>query len=264
MILNGGYRMEKNNLYFLRIGLKNLIIVIPILCVLTFGIYKNIVEGNIQEGIFIIISIVFAIGFFYFKRNKSNEYINRGFQYETSKELLKYYDNVFSKHITNISDQDAWLTYSKCLVCCYYGEFDKAMQILNGINWSSKSPYIQSLELSIKALMCYLQSKDYKEGLRLSMLSQQLGHASNNISGNKKTQSFYESYILVGELLNGNIESNIIVSLEGKYNESPVLVKLLIGHCLSKVYIKMNMKEKAEEKIRFCKKIAPHCGPLFN
>lgn len=255
--------MEKNNLYFLRMWLKTLIIVIPIICALTFGIYKNIVEGNIQESILIIISIVVAIGFFYFKRNKSRKYINRGFQYETSRELLKYYDNIFSKQIPNLSDQDAWLTYSKCVACCYYGEFDKAMQMLNGISWNTKSPYIQSLELSIKALVCYLQSKDYKEGLRLSMLAQQLGHVPNQVPGNKKTQSFYESYILVGELLNGNIESNIIVSLEGKYNESPMLVKLLIGYCLSKVYMKMNMTEKAEEKIQFFKQIAPHCRPLF-
>ncbi|MDD7795551.1 hypothetical protein [Clostridium sp. 'White wine YQ'] len=256
--------MEKNKLYFSKVWIKSLLILIPIVCILSFGIIKNITNGNAQGGILIIIIIVISVVLIYFIRNKGKENISKRFQNETSAELLQYYDKIYSNLAPTLKDKDAMLIYSKCVVCCYYGEFDKVEQMLNEINWSFRISYIQSLEISIKALICYLQTENYNEGIRLSILSKQLGSVSDNVPGGNKTQNFYETYIQIGELLNGSIDNNIIESLEGKYKESPILIKPLIAYCLSKTYMKMNMKEKAGEKIQYCKQVMPNCKPLFN
>lgn len=140
---------------------------------------------------------------------------------------------------------------------------DKVTQMLNEINWNARIPYIQSLELSINTLMCYIQFEDYKEGLNLSILSKELGSISSIYPGAKKSQDIYEIYIQIGELLSGNMDNIIIDSLEDKFKQSSIFVKPLIAYCLSKVYIKMNMMVKANEKIEYCKQAVPYCKSLI-
>jgi hypothetical protein len=43
--------------------------------------------------------------------------------------------------------------------------------------------------------MCYLNSNDYEEGLRLSIMSQQLGEVSDFVPGSEKTKCFFENNI---------------------------------------------------------------------
>ncbi|MFL0268945.1 hypothetical protein [Candidatus Clostridium radicumherbarum] len=258
--------MEENNLYFLKPWLKILVKVLATLCMLTFVIiYKKNADGNILDIILIIVAIILAVYvYIYFILNKNKKYIYKGFQTETSRELLNYYDNIFSKTNTKISDNDAVLVSCKCLICCFYGEFDKVKQMLNEINWNARNPYVQSQELLVKATVCYLESENYEEGLRLSRLNEKLGNISIPIPGKKIEQSISKTYIIIGELLNGNLDNNLIESLEAYYKKSQIPHKLLIASCLAKVYLKMNMTEKAEDKILYCKQVAPYCKILFN
>lgn len=250
--------MGKNNLYFLKIWGKTLIIVIPIILSLLYGISQN--ANNVKQ---IILAIIIVGIISYFFRNNTEKSIEKCFQCETSKQLLDYYNNIMKSKSMDIKDRDAMIVYCKSLSCCYYGEFDKVEQMLREITWNDRSPYIQSLETSLKALRCYLESKNYKDGLRLSIISKDLGVVSDKIPGSKKNKNFYETYVQVGELLSGNIQNDIIESLEIKLDKSPIFIKILISHSLSKVYMQLNRIEKAKEKIDYCKQVAPHCKPLF-
>jgi hypothetical protein len=148
-------------------------------------------------------------------------------------------------------------------VYCYYGEFEKAIELLSKIEWNDKIPYLQSLELTIRVLICYLKNNDYMEGLRLSAVAQRLGEVTGNYPGVSKSSDFFDTYIQIGELLTGNYTDNAIDKLEERFKKSPLFPKVLIAWCLSNVYTKMNMEEKAIIMKDYCKKIVPHCKPLL-
>lgn len=243
---------------------KTLIIVIPITVLISFDIYRNIGKGDFISALIPIAALILWL--FFRKKLKSNfnNDIEKYFLNETPEQLLNYYDNIYKRNKIKIADSDVSLNYIKSVICCYYGEFDKCREIIEEIDWEKRSPYIQSLELSVGALLCYLQSQNYKEGRRLSIISEQLGNMSDKVPGSQKTKSLYEVYVQIGEALNGNLDDKIIDNLEQQFNKSPILVKLLIGWGLSKAYDQLNMQEKSKEKLEYCRKAAPYCKPLFD
>lgn len=250
--------MKKNDMYFLKRWCKTLLIISPIIFIFIWSIFES--PKNIKQ---LSISIIVAMVFIYFIRKDGKKSIDKCFQCETSNQIIGRYDKIMNSRFSIITDKDAFLMYLKSLAFCYYGEFDKVDEMLEKVKWKDRSPYIQSLEISLKALRCYLDFKDYKEGLRLSVIAKELGDTSDKIPGSTKTKDFYETYIQVGELLNGNIQNSVIESLEIKSKKAPIFVKILILYCLSKVYTKLDLPDKAKEKIDHCKRIAPYCKPLY-
>lgn len=257
--------MNKNNLYFLNVWSKIIISAIPMVLILFFGLFMSESRTTFSFNLVAIISamvLAFLCRKMVMKKQKND--VDRYFKNETSEQLLNYFDNIYKKRNSKMPDKDAALAYTKSVICCYYGEFDKAKGFMQEVNWEKRSPNIQSLELSLRALICYLETQNYREGLRLSIISQQLGAVSNKVPGSEKSQKFYETYIQIGEILNGDIDNSVINDLEQEFDDSPILIKLLIGFSLSKAYNQINMPEKATEKLDYCKKAAPYCVPLFN
>lgn len=206
--------------------------------------------------------VIAAIVFVIFLKPKIRNDLQTYFKYPTSERLLAYYDRMFS--IRSVEDNEVWLAYNKALVCSYYGEFEKALEFLKKIKWDNKIPYIQSLEISIRALINYLKPEDYQEGLRLSIVAQNMGQMSSKIPGSEKSKEFYQAYIEIGELLSGNVNEDIIRSLESKFDSSPFYPKVLIAWCLSNIYKKLDLTEKAEMMRNYCISKVPHCLPFIS
>lgn len=208
------------------------------------------------------IAFILAIANLIFQKRRFKGVLNNHFKNESPDQLINYYDKMFKK--TKVEDKDAFLAYNKALVYCYYGVFEKAIELIDKIDWDKRVPYIQSLELSIRALINYIKPEDYKEGLRLSLLSKELGHFSNKVIGSDKSKEFYEAYVHMGELLSGNTNDTLIIrNLEEQFQSTAFYPKALIAWCLANTYNKLGMHEKSKEMMDYCKQTVPYCKPLI-
>lgn len=248
--------MRKNNEYILDQWKK----LYPYGIIFILAILVTVISGNLLYSIPTLLFLFYASYFLKRNRQKVRGDLARYFQYNSPIPLIEYYSKSFTQ--SNIQDKEVWLAYNKALVLCYYGRFAEAIQSLNDINWEQKVPYIQSLEISIKILIEYLKPGDYKEGLRLSYIIQRLGEITVDIPGSKETKDFYETYIEIGELLNGNIKDATIKSLEEKFERTQFYPRLLIAWCLAKVYKEIGNTELSSQKIKYVKSAIPFCQPL--
>jgi hypothetical protein len=100
---------------------------------------------EIRNYIAIILSIIIAIISIIICQFYTKNSVKKLLKYETSKQLLIYYDKILKNSFKAVIDLDAWKIYYKSIICCYYGESEAANQMLSLINWSERIPYIQSL-----------------------------------------------------------------------------------------------------------------------
>ena len=203
---------------------------------------------------------LYGIYLFKIKPKKINKILQNGFKSKSPEILLDYYESIFKS--TKTPDVDALLAYNKALVLSYFGDFDKAKIEMSKIDWESRIPYYQAINLSIMVLRNYLETNDYSEGLKLAKEMNRLGQMSTNIPGSKQAQEFCDTYIEIGELLTGNIQNSILDKLEEIFNNTQFSPKLLIAWCLGFTYNKKGMKEKSNQMLSFCKDVAPYCYVL--
>lgn len=248
--------MRDNDKYIIKHWKKLAVYLLIIGIVLLFSLINGLYASFIPT----VILIAIALTFYFYKKKSVKNSLQKYFQYETPEFLIDYYDKIYK--MRKMRDKDAWLVYNKALAYCYYGEFDIASSIMTTVDWNNRVPYIQSLELSIRALIHYLKHDNYKEGLRLSIIMQKLGDFSANVPGSTKARDFFEIYIQIGELLSGNIRENTIEGLEMKFENSPFYPKVLIAWGLANTYKKLSMNDKMEGMLNYCKKLVPYCKPL--
>lgn len=247
----------KNNEYLSNQWEKTLSFILALVLFMIMGV---IINPSIR--IPVIFGVAFAAAMTFSVRKKAKNLIEKYFKNESPDKLLNYFENSLNRS-KKLQDKEVWICYNKSLVCCYYGEFDRAIEFLGEIDWNDKVPYLQSLEISIKALIYYLKGDNYGEGLRLSIIAQRLGEVSGNYPGVSKSRDFFDTYIQIGELLSGNYSSKVIDNLEEKFKKSPLFLNILIAWCLSNVYTKMSTEEKAITMRDYCEKTVPHCKPLL-
>ena len=249
--------MKKNDVYILNQWKR----LYPYGIAAVIIIFVATISGNFLYSLPVLFFILYAIFFLSRNRQKVVGELERFLKYESPDPLIEYYGKVYN--LSKVQDKEIWLTYNIALVLCYYGRFDEAMQSLNVVDWEvQKIPYIQSLEVSIRALIEYLKPGNYREGLRLSYVMQRLGEINANVPGMKEAQDFYETYIEIGELLSGNIKEATIEKLEEKFKRTQLYPKLLIAWCLTRVYKDMGKSELSDEKASYIRSMAPYCKPL--
>ena len=249
----------KNNEYISKMWIRTLSYIVPIVIIMSFGL----LNGSSSDKQ----SVAFGIGFAtvmliaIILQTKGN--IQRYFKFEIPNKLIEYYDKLF-KNAEMIQDKDALVCYSKAIVYCYYGEFDKALELMDKINWNDRVPYVQSFKVLIDALICYLRDNNYEEGLRLSITAQKLAETSKNFLGSSIGKDSYNTYIQVGELLIGNDNVDYLNEIEIKFQRTKnFMQKVLVGWCLSIVYTRMNKLDKANKMEDYCKKEVPYCKPFL-
>jgi hypothetical protein len=149
--------------------------------------------------------------------------------------------------------------YQNALFYTYYGKFEAAQEELDKIEWEKFPPMVQSDKKYIEALFAFLEMNNVKQGLELAQEALRLHEYAGFIPGRKILYSRYTTLIEIGEVLNGNENSEIISSLEKKFNRHPLLNKILIGWVLKTAYLRMGYTQKAEQMRFFIKHSAPHC-----
>lgn len=245
-----------NNKYILKHWISVLPTIVVLVLLMAFGVFNNPVTiGAVFGGCIFAIIIIFLV------RSMGKKSIGKYLKDETPDRLITYYEKTF-KRARGLKDKDIWIVYNKSLVYVYFGKHDLALELLSKIEWKNKVPYLQSLEVSIRALISYL-TKEYSDGLRLSLVAQQLGEITINYPGVNKSREFFDTYVQIGELMTGNIAKERIDALEERFDKSPLFPKVLIAWCLSIVYEKMNNDDKVKDINKFLESTVPFCTPFL-
>ena len=170
--------------------------------------------------------------------------------------LMRIYDPILSTLIPIWKPSQA---YQNALVYSYYGQYDTAREELLKIEWDKFPPFVQSYKKYIEALHVYLEKKDFNLGLDLAKEALRLHRYTSIIPGQKLLYSNYTTLIEIGQLLNGNLDGKIVISLEKKIKRYPVLFKVLIAWALEKAYNQMGKTEQADQMRAYLNQTAPHC-----
>lgn len=244
--------MKENNIYLLKLWL------IPILIgvVVVSGVLVNVARGNY----FFLIVLLIPFVYWFAKGNPSKE-IDKLLQQSSPEKLVDYYKMTIKPEA--FENGDAYLAYTIALAYCYYGEFDNAVNGMKHIDWGSRPPLIQSLDLVIQSLISYLKNGDFTKGLMLARKARELATASGNFPGSNQSKLAYDAYVEIGQVLTGFSNPQVVNSLELKLKKSShTLLKIPIAWGLACAYKNDNNMVKVEEMTRFCRTQAPFCNPF--
>lgn len=207
----------------------------------------------------VVLMVVFTIVMYYFIVQQQSVNVHFKFFHEPSPDrIISYYRKNYAA-MRKFKDKDAHEAYSIALVHVYYGDFNVAEDLIEGIDWDERSFMMQSMHMSMKALLAFMRDKDYQEGLRLSLIAQSLAHQMPEDARTKLNEEFHSIYVDVGILLAEGPKESAIQHLESRFEHASFYVKLLIAGCLAKVYGVLGRTEDQKMMLDYCQETAPYC-----
>jgi len=247
--------VKKNNKLLLKLW-------VPIIIFILFFVIGFTNNSNIEilYGIVpvIIISISFLIASLKLKQSKTK--INEALQSQSPAVLIDVIVEPL-KFIKKVSLKESSIAYNTALAYTLYGDYDKAREVIERLEWETKEPMVQALYFSMKSLICYFDD-EHRDGLSYARKARELGGTSLNFPGARKSNETYEAYIEIGQILNGFGSEQIIRSLERKFNKLPLLPKIIIAWGLMHGYKDKSDFNGYNSMQEFCNVNAPHCKSL--
>ncbi len=251
----GGQMEKKHNTAYL---LRQWIPVIILWIILLVGMSGLIRQGNYLPVIALIAITAAIVGWVYFKTFSQ---INRLLKDPSSKPFIDYYDKRLGKSPL-LPNKDAILAFSKSLIYTLYGDFENAKVEVNKVNWEQKPPLFKAQRLFLQALWAYLETHDFQQGLNLAKEARRLTEVSSSFPGARRSLGAYDMAIEIGELLNGNSEPNLVHNLEKRFQQFPVLMKLVTAWGLEGFYNQSGQPEQARKMRELLTNLAPYCKGL--
>lgn len=246
---------SRNDKYILSLWKKPFFIIFFVVNIFSFGLYQSS-----DNAFSIMFGITFSLITFLILKVYVRDKVAKYFKNNTPDKLIEFFDKQQKR--TTIENKEAAFAYNKALTYCYYGYFENAIELMSEVDWNSKPPIIQSLEISIDSLICYLKQENYEEGLRLSKIALNLSNVSKAFPGSSKSREVFEMYVEIGEILTGNTKESYIFSLENKFKKLPIFPKIIIAWGIANAYEQIGEKEKADAMLKYCINQAPFCEVL--
>jgi hypothetical protein len=245
--------MNKNDKHLFKLWIPVLLIILIIIIAMYFSMKSN--------NYIFLIGIIFAI----FVRQK----LKKGLDKNLLKALKQEGPNelIFAlvaplKSTPNKNMKMAFTAYHTALPLVLYGNYSQAEEVMEKVDWTKQEPIYQALKFNINSLINYFNSNNF-EGLSFARQAKALATTSSMFLGSNKSQSTYEAYIEIGQILNGLTNETIIKSLNDRFIKLPLIPKLIIAWGLQNAYKQINNMDKFEEMKLFCTKNAPYCNALF-
>jgi len=249
-----------NHNYFVELKKKiNFILIIPVI---------SLVFLFRDRPINALIGLIVGLGiYFYLKKLNLNRADNL-LKEDSPDSLIKIYEKMYGNRYMIPENQipvenRILLSYSKAYIYALYGEFDQAQKSMSVIDWENQSVIHQALETKFKALLNYIKIKDYKEGLRLSIMANNLCMASSDSPEFYKIKDSFELYIKIGEILTISISKKELEAFEENLQKVKIFDSIVMAWALSIAYSNIGEADKAIQMKTFCKKNGPYCKPLI-
>lgn len=242
--------MKRNNKYLLRLWIPIVILLILV------GVGSFLITS--KDSTYAIIPVVVFICFFIIiSRGKTG--VKEALQHNTPSKLI---DTIVAplKRTPERQVRESYTAYNTALSYVFYGDYEKAIEIMNTIDWKTKEPMFQALNFNIRSLVNYFNNETHL-GLSNARRAKALATTSA-FPGAKKSIETYDAYVEVGEVLSRVSNDHTIQSLELKFNKLPLLPKLIIAWGLMNGYKQRNEMNGYNKMLEFCEINAPYCNSL--
>jgi hypothetical protein len=236
-------------------NLSLLLLWIPIVLLGVLLLGGLIVSGP-RGWTIIAITLVFVLGVRFYTINQVKKLLRQ----ESPEKLVNYYRR--SGKGAGISAESPLITATVAQTYALYGEFDQVRVQLASVNWSKCKPMIAAAEPLIQCFLCYFESRNFSEGLILARRARELGQVSSIFPGGSASNSTFDMYVEVGEVLTRNFSPTTVKHLERKLAKAPILIKPFIAWGLAVAYAQMGQSDKVESMRSLILSLAPYCRSL--
>jgi hypothetical protein len=201
------------------------------------------------------------------KGRKLNQQMRRSLQSPTSDDLIAFYQNLAIAGSPLV--QSAIRAQLCATVYALYGEFDAARSQLKRVDWEKVETLFRAGGRVVEALLCYLDTRTYEEGLACAREAQELAATPSETRSLARVASRWldeeiASYVEIGEILNGQFTAATVTSLEAKRErQRGGLAFLVVDWGLSVAYDKMKDSERADSTRARILEAAPYCLPIL-
>jgi hypothetical protein len=253
--------MSRNTLYLLGIWCA---VGIPLFALFGWCLYVAYVavsRGQTEYVVLGVVVILLSIGLFYYIRKRQGRPILRLLQSPSAEALISYYEKTIRPGL--IPDADALLAHGCATAYILYGRFPEARSELESVTWHDRPPLIRACQKAAEALLCYLESRDYQQGLAFARSAEFLGKIPDAFPGAATSRAAFAAHVEIGEILTDQFTPTTIEELEDNYQVLPITGKLLVAWALKLAYRKSRNVPKAKAMEEFIQEVGPHCRGLY-
>jgi len=190
----------------------------------------------------------------------SERRLRRFLQADTAGPLVDFYKRTIRPRL--IPQGDALLAAASAMTYALYADYPSAHTALKEVAWENRPPLIRASRTSAEALLCYLESREYIQGLNLAMAAQELGAIHRWFPGAGRGAAVSESYVEIGHVLCGRSTDATVTSLERKMSALPLLSRLLVAWALAIAHRQHGDAARVGEMLAYIHEHAPHCRAL--
>lgn len=240
--------------------LRRLIILVLLAVFILFKLQMLIEDnpGNLQPfARFVLLMLVTIAALLSYPEYK----YHRGFKQSTSDYLVLYFNTLQNLGRLGSSKAGASMVYFKAVAYILFGEVNNAMACLAEVDWSTQLPMYQARKYNAEALIHYLKTGKYAEGLALAEKAESLCEGNINLFNViNRRQSIY---VNTGRILTGeDVNREGLNQLEKAFPFCSLMHKLIIAWALSYGYSVTGDSEKSRKYAEYIQSRAPHCTLL--
>jgi hypothetical protein len=207
--------------------------------------------GNIRTGNYVVIPIAFtAIAICGGAVWLAHYRVRVMLRDRTPDRIIAHYHG----SVRRIEHADAVAAYLSGLAATFFGEFDRAGQELDAVDWDKLPPMYRGHRLYVLATLALLEETDYPKALRLAAQAKEL-----------ESQSPGGGLVLLDDVIHLVAEGatpEIMARLERAANKQHGLVPGMCAWALAVHYKRTNEPDKASDYKVLLKLAIPHCAPL--
>jgi hypothetical protein len=207
--------------------------------------------GNIRSGNYVVIPIAFtAIAICAGAVWLAHYRVRVLLRDKTPDRIIAHYHG----SVRRIEHADAVAAYLSGLAAAFFGEFDRAREELEAVNWDKVPAMYRGHRLYVLAVLALLEETDYPLALRLAAQAKEL-----------ESQSPGGGLVLLDDVIHlvaegGNPE--IISRLERAANKQHGLVPGICAWALAVYYKRNNQMDKASDYKVILKLAIPYSAPM--
>jgi hypothetical protein len=149
---------------------KNLISLVVmaglVLTILTFGVI-----GSVNHGNYVVVAIVFtALGICVLAVMLNHYRVRMLLRDKTPDRIISHYH----RSVRRIPNADAAAAYLSALAAAFYGQFDRARQELDAVDWDRTTAVYRGHRFYVLATLALLEDTDYPKALQLARQASEL------------------------------------------------------------------------------------------
>lgn len=213
--------------------------------------------GNARAGNYVATPVLFtALGLAFVVIWLGHFRVRTMLRDKTPDRLIAHYH----KTVRRVPHADAAIGYLCGLVAAFFGQFERAHQELDAVNWDATSPMYRGHHLYVLGVLAILEENDYPKALRLAAQAREL-EARDAAGG-------FELLDAVIRTVAGGVEPGeadaILEKMDKSARKSTGLIPGMCAWALAVYYQRQNMPDKATEYKEYLRLAVPHSLPMRN